>query len=154
MKKYAFLIGLSNPEAGWYKMPSQEHRGNAWEEVKNDMLNGKTYYRQAIPNPAITPENFTVKVGDSWVATMQTKEYAAIQFYNGFKNELPPLLNAIFPYKLFWHMLMGRPETYIGGISHEAFHAFQGNEVYEMFASCEKSKPPFRRLSMGRCYKC
>ncbi len=138
-EEYAFLIGMSNPTPGWCKMPAGEQRGSDWEMVKADKLMGKPYYRQALPNPDITPENFTVKVGDSWVATMQTKEYAAIQFYSGFKNELPPVLNAIFPYRLFWHMLMGKPETYIGGIAHEYFHAFQGNEVYEKFAACENA---------------
>ena len=138
-EKYAFLIGMSNPTPGWYKMPTGEQRGSDWEMVKTDKLNGKPYYRQALPNPDLTPENFTVKVGDNWVATMQTKEYAAVQFYRGFKNELPPVLNAIFPYRLFWHMLMGKPETYIGGMAHEAFHAFQGNEVYKKFAACENA---------------
>lgn len=138
-EEYAFLTGMSNPASGWYKMPGGEHRGSDWEMVKTDMFNGKPYYRQALPNPDITPENFTVKVGDSWVSTMQTKEYAAVQFYRSFKNELPPVLNAIFPYRLFWHMLMGKPETYIGGMAHEAFHAFQGNEVYEKFAACENA---------------
>ncbi|SMO91918.1 hypothetical protein SAMN06265379_11532 [Saccharicrinis carchari] len=138
-EKYAFLIGISDPTPGWYKMPTGEHRGSDWEMVKTDKLNGKPYHRQALPNPDITPENFTVKVGDNWVATMQTKEYAALQFYSGFKNELPPLLNVIFPYKIFWHILMGKPETNIGGMAHEAFHAFQGNEVYEKFAACENT---------------
>ena len=138
-EKYAFLTGMSNPAPGWYKMPAGEQRGSDWEMVKTDKLNGEPYYRQALPNPDLTPENFTVKVGDNWVATMQTKEYAAVQFYSGFKNELPPVLNAIFPYKLFWHILMGKPETYIAGMAHEAFHAFQGNEVYEKFAACENA---------------
>lgn len=126
---YAFLIGYPDPPAGWYKMPAEEFRGTDWKIVESDDFFGKNYYRQALPNPDITPENFTVKVGDRWVTAMQTKEYAAVAFYNGFKNELPPMLNAIFPYKIFWNMLMGKAENYIGGMAHEAFHAFQGTVV-------------------------
>jgi len=133
-EEYAFLTGYPNPPAGWYKMPVEEFRGSEWEIVKTDDFFGKTYYRQALPNPEITPESFTVKVGDRWVTTMQTKEYAAVAFYKGFKNELPPLLNAIFPYKIFWNMLMGKAENYIGGMAHEAFHAFQGTVAPERLA--------------------
>jgi hypothetical protein len=118
-------------------MPVEEFRGAEWEIVESDDFFGKTYYRQALPNPDITPENFTVKVGDRWVTTMQTKEYAAVAFYKGFKNELPPLLNAIFPYKIFWNMLMGKAENYIGGMAHEAFHAFQGTVVPYRLAESE-----------------
>jgi len=136
-EEYAFLIGYSNPPAGWYKMPVEEFRGAGWEIVETDDFFGKTYYRQVLPNPDITPENFTVKVGNRWVTTMQTKEYAAVAFYKGFKKELPPLLNAIFPYKIFWNMLMGKAENYICGMAHEAFHAFQGTVVPERLAESE-----------------
>lgn len=136
-EEYAFLIGYPNPPAGWYKMPVEEFRGADWDIVETDDFYGKTYYRQALPNPNITPDNFTVKVGDRWVTTMQTKEYAAVAFYKGFKNELPPLLNAIFPYKIFWNMLMGKAENYIGGMAHEAFHAFQGTVAPERLAESE-----------------
>lgn len=136
-EEYAFLIGYPNPPAGWYKMPAEEFRGTGWEIVETDDFYGKTYYRQALPNPDITPENFTVKVGNRWATTMQTKEYAAVAFYKGFKNELPPLLNAIFPYKIFWNMLMGNAENYIGGMAHEAFHAFQGTVAPERLAESE-----------------
>ena len=106
-------------------MPSEDLRGNEWEVVESDDFFGNTYYMQALKDPSIAPENFTVKVGNRWVAAMQTKEYSAIAFYNGFKEELPPVLNAIFPYKIFWNILMGKAENYIGGLAHEAFHALQ-----------------------------
>lgn len=137
-EEYAFLIGYSNPPAGWYKMPIEEFRGSRWEIIETDDFYGKTYYRQALPNPDITPENFTVKVGDRWVTTMQTKEYAAVAFYKGFREELPPVLNAIFPYKLFWKLLMGHAENYICGMAHEAFHAFQGTKVPNRLSDSEQ----------------
>jgi hypothetical protein len=137
-EKYAFLIGYRNPPAGWFQMPNKEVRGTEWELVNTDDFWGATYYRQPLPNPEITPECFTVMVGDRWVSSMQTKEYAAIAFYNGFREELPPVLNAVFPYKIFWNTLMGSAEKYIGALAHEAFHAFQGTKVPHLLAEAER----------------
>ena len=137
-EKYAFLVGCPDPPAGWYKMPSEELRGTEWEVVKTNDFSGKPYYRQLLPNPDITPENFTVKVGEDWVLTMQTKEYAAVAFYKGFRNQLPPVLNAIFPYPIFWKLLMGSAETHIVLMAHEAFHAFQGTEVPQRLAQASR----------------
>lgn len=142
-EKYAFLIGYHNPPAGWMKMPREELRGTEWEVVKNDSFGGATYYRQLLPNPDITPEAFTVKVGERWVASMQTKEYAAITFYKNLHGELPPVLNAIFPYKIFWQFLLGSTENYIASLEHEAFHAFQGTVVPQRLAEAES--PPFSK---------
>jgi len=142
-EKFAFLIGYPNPPAGWIKMPKEELRGSEWEIVKNDSIGGASYYRQLLPNPDITPECFTVKVGDRWVAAMQTKEYAAVTFYKNLRDELPPVLNAIFPYGIFWQLLMGSTENYIAGLEHEAFHAFQGTVVSQRLA--EGESPPFSK---------
>ncbi|MFW6290271.1 MAG: hypothetical protein ACOC0R_04820 [Mariniphaga sp.] len=136
---YAFLIGYPNPPAGWMKMPREEFRGSTWEAVKDDDFFGQTYYRQQLNNPDVTPENFTVKVGEQWVAAMQTNEYASVTFYKEFKNELPPVLNAVFPYKIFWNLLMGEAENYIGGMAHESFHAFQGTAVPHKFTEGENA---------------
>lgn len=137
-EKYAFLIGYPDPPAGWYRMPGEEFRGTEWEIVKTDNFSGKPYYRQLLPNPDITPENFTVKVGERWVLTMQTNEYAAVAFYKGFRKQLPPVLNAIFPYPIFWKLLMGSAETHIVLMAHEAFHAFQGTEVPQRLAQASR----------------
>jgi len=135
----AFLIGFSNPPAGWQKMPSGEYRGAEWQLVEGDDFHGKPYFKQMLPDPQITPENFTVKVGNTWVATMQTKEYSAVEFYRGFRNELPPVLKQVFPYRLFWQTLMGRAENYISSLAHEAFHAFQGTLVPERLEAGENA---------------
>ena len=137
-EKYAFLIGYPDPPAGWYRMPGEEFRGTEWEIVKTDNFSGKPYYRQLLPNPDITPENFTVKVGERWVLTMQTKEYSAVAFYKGFRKQLPPVINAIFPYPIFWKLLMGTAETHIVLMAHEAFHAFQGTEVPQRLAQASR----------------
>lgn len=130
-EEFAFLVGYKNPPAGWYKMPKKELRGTEWEPLKDDQFFGETYYRQRLHDPNITPENFTATVGDRWVVTMQTKEYAEVAFYNGFRNDLPPVIKSIFPYKLFWNTIMGNAEDYIVGLAHEAFHAFQGTYAWE-----------------------
>jgi hypothetical protein len=138
-EEFAFLVGYPNPPAGWKKMPAETFRGGEWEPVPDDHFFGSVYYRQPLPDPDVHPENFTVKVGEQWVATMQTREYAGVAFYKGFKEELPPLLNAVFPYKIFWSLLMGRAENYIGGLTHEAFHAFQGSVTPLRFAQAESA---------------
>jgi hypothetical protein len=58
---------------------------------------------------------------------MGTKEAMEIAFYQDYRSQLPPFLSSIFPYRLAWNLLMGETDTYIGGLEHEAFHAFQGN---------------------------
>jgi hypothetical protein len=136
---YAFLVGYpGEPPPGWVKVPYDEVRGGPWEVVPGDTFQGQPYYRQALPDPHRTPENFTVLVGDRWVATLQTKEYAAIAFYNGFREELPGFLAPIFPYRLMWSLLIDSSETYVGGIAHETFHAYQGIEAPRRLYAAER----------------
>lgn len=136
-EEYAFLVGMKDPDSGWLKMPSNEHRGGEWEVVENDDFIGEPYYRQYLPDPAINPENFTVKVGSAWASTMQTKEFAEVSFYTGFKSELPPVINQVFPYEIFWNLIMGEAESYISGLIHEAFHGYQGRKAIEKFSKAE-----------------
>jgi hypothetical protein len=68
---------------------------------------------------------------------MQTKEYMEIDFYDELREELPPLLGPIFPYRLLWGLLMDETDTYIGGLEHETFHALQGNMVPARLAEAE-----------------
>lgn len=136
-EEYAFLVGLQNPDAGWYKMPGNELRGGAWEVVANDQFNNQPYYRTLLTDPSITPENFTVKVGEVWVSTMQTREFAEVSFYNGFKNELPPVIKEVFPYKIFWNLIMGEAESYVTALIHESFHGFQGERAFDKFVKSE-----------------
>ncbi len=136
-EEYAFLVGYPNPPAGWVKMPQGEPRGGPWEAVPDDTFEDQVYYRQRLANPEITPENFTVRVGERWVATMETKEYMEINFYVQFRKQFPSILQPIFPYRLVWGLLMGETETYIGGLEHETFHAFQGSVVPSRLAEAE-----------------
>jgi hypothetical protein len=136
---YAFLLGYPDPPPGWIKMPQDERRGAAWEVVPGEDFLGQPYYRQPLPDPNITPENFTVQVGDTWVATLQTMEYSAVAFYRGFRQELPAPINSIIPYRLVWGFLGGDTEVYISALEHEAFHAYQGSTAADRLAEAEQS---------------
>ncbi len=141
-EEYAFLVGFPDrtvPPDGWMKMPQQRKLGGPWETVRGDYFQGGYYYRQRLLDPAITPENFTVRVGNVWAATMETKEYMEVNFYRGYHQELPPVLRSIFPYRQFWGLLMGETDTYLGGLEHEAFHAFQGSLAPERLEQAENA---------------
>lgn len=136
---YAFLVGYPGPPPpGWLKMPQRSPRGSPWELVPGDSFGGQPYYRQRLPDPRITPESFTVLVGERWVATLATKEFAQIDFVRGLRAEMPPLLRPFVPYRLLWHLLMGESETYIGALAHETFHAYQGQVAAERLARAER----------------
>jgi len=136
---YAFLVGLPDPPDGWLKMPQGQKRGGPWELVPDDSIEGQPYYRQPLPNPNLVPENFTVLVGDRWVATLQTKEFMLISFVEGFSSELPPPVRPIFPYRLAWRLLVNNSDGYISALLHEQFHAFQGMHAADRLASAERS---------------
>ena len=95
--EYAFLVGYPDPPPGWFKMPHREPRGGPWEVVPDDTFEGWSYYRQALPDPNVTPESFTVLVGERWAASMQTKEYMEVAFYTGFRKGAAGLPETHFP---------------------------------------------------------
>jgi hypothetical protein len=136
---YAFLVGYpGDPPDGWVMVPGGEHRGGPWETMPDDTFQGEPYYRQPITDRARTPENFTALVGDVWVATLQTKEAGKISFYNGFRSDVPNVLKPIVPYRLLWQLLMGPTENYLGGLAHEAFHAYEGTVAPDRLAAAER----------------
>ena len=137
-EKYAFLVGLPNPPAGWMKVPSLEPRGGAWEEVTSDAFEGLPYYRTLITDPQKTPEGFTVLVGDRWVATFQTREYGEVEFYRGFRQDLPSFISNLVPVRLVWALLMGKTESYIAALEHESFHAYEGILAVDRLTASEQ----------------
>ncbi len=136
-EEYAFLVGYPDPPDGWLKMPWEDARGGAWEPVPDDIFQGQVYYRQRLVSPQLTPENFTVRVGQRWVATMETKEYMEVKFYADIRQQVPPFLQAIFPYRLVWGFLVDETENYIGSLEHESFHALQGSLAAERLAEAQ-----------------
>jgi hypothetical protein len=136
---YAFITGYPDPPPGWVKVPMGIARGGPWEMVLGDSLNGQPYYRQALTEPGVTPEAFTVQVGDRWVASLSTYDWATISLVQPIRQDLPGFLHPIFPYRLFVGQLLGNSDKYISLIAHEAFHAYEGMEATEKLASSENA---------------
>jgi hypothetical protein len=139
-EEYAFLVGYpGQPAPGWEMVPDGEKRGGTWEKVPGDTFYGQTYYRQPLTDPEKTPENFTVLVGDRWAASLMTREYARIKMVSDLRADLPPVVRTVVPYRLVWQLIMGASETYIGGLAHESFHAFQGIQLPDRLAAAERA---------------
>ncbi|MFO7743745.1 MAG: hypothetical protein R6X31_15710, partial [Anaerolineae bacterium] len=141
---YVFLVGYpegETPPDGWVRVPRDEQRGGPWEAVPGDTFQGQPYYRQQLVGTEETPENFTVRVGESWAVTLWTREYARVSFFSEFPGEVPPLLRPVVPYRLVWRFLLGATETYVGALAHEAFHAYQGMEAPERLYAAEFAGP-------------
>jgi hypothetical protein len=136
-ERYSFLVGYPEPPAGWMEVPSLEARGGEWEELPGDTFEGSPYYRTALTDPKKTPEGFTVLVGERYVATFQTREYGEMEFYRGFRAEMPPLISGVVPVRLFWTLLMGKTDSYIAALEHESFHAYQGSLAADGLAAAE-----------------
>ena len=138
---YAFLVdypATTSPlPTGWIKMPQGQARGGPWEVVAEDTFDGQPYYRQLLAGPGRTPEAFTVLVGDIWVATFQTKDYAQISFVTGMHEQLPPLIREVAPYRLLWGLIMGDSEGYMSALLHEAFHSYQAAAAPARFEQAE-----------------
>lgn len=132
-----FLVGLSNPPAGWLKVPQNEARGDSWEMVPDDLFNGEPYYRQPLPASGETPQAFTVMVGDQWAVSMPTKEWMEISLANQFRDSLPAFLEPIFPYSLFTGLFLRGSDGYISLLAHESFHAYQGTISPARLAAAE-----------------
>jgi len=43
----------------------------------------------------------------------------------------------VFPYKLFWNLIMGDAENYVTGLIHEGFHAYQATAAFDKFVASE-----------------
>ena len=138
-ESYAFLVGYPQPPAGWVKVPSGLKRGGEWEIVPGDTFDNQPYYRQRLTDPNITPQAFTVRVGQRWVSSLQTLDWAKISLIQPIRQDLPDVLRPIFPYRLFIGQLLSGSEKYISLSAHEAFHAYQGMEAPERFAAAENA---------------
>ncbi len=138
-EEYAFLAGHPDPPSGWTTVPKGEARGTAWEAVPGDDSDGAPYYRQRLAGPEVTPQAFIVLVGGRPVASMETLEYSEVGFYRGFREQIPPLLRPIFPYRLAWGLLMGESENYVATIEHEAFHALEQTIAPARLAAAENA---------------
>ena len=153
-ESFAFLVGLEQPADGWYKPPRGPQRGAAWELVPGDNFYGQPYYRQSLPNAEITPEAFTVKVGDHWVASFPTKEWLEISLRQQMQSDLPSFLRPLVPYRLVLRLFLKGSDGYMAGLLHESFHAFQGLvapgrlNTAELSANEQADRYPFQDEAM------
>jgi len=134
---YAFLVGYPQPPAGWIKVPAGLKRGGEWEIVPDDTFDNQPYYRQKLTDPDVTPQAFTVMVGERWVSSLQTRDWATISLMQTIRQDLPSILQPVFPYRLFLGQLLGGSDKYITLTAHEAFHAYEGMQAPEKLAAAE-----------------
>ena len=136
-EEYVFLIGFPDPPDGWVKVPQGIRRGGAWEPVPGDLFARQAYYRQRLSDPEVTPEAFTVRVGDRWVSSMPTLDWFRIGLSNQIRGDLPAFVRPVFPYRIFTGQLVSGSDQYISLSAHEAFHSFQGLMAPHKFAEAE-----------------
>lgn len=132
-ESHAFLTGVDNPGTGWKKVPQNYQRGIQWEKIQDQV----PYHRQPLPGDGTTPEAFTVLINDSiWTASMSTKDWTEISLGNQLRDQMPPLLNQLVPYRLFGSVF--NTDWYIATLAHESFHAYQGQILPQRLAYSEK----------------
>ncbi len=132
-EEYAFLVRYPSPAPGWTKVPHNLARGGPWEPVPRDTFEGQVYYRQRL-TPGITPEAFTVLVGNRWVASLGTRECLQTSLGDPLRADFGPF----FPYRLAARWLAGSSDKYITLVLHESFHAYQGMTAPERLARAEQ----------------
>lgn len=115
-QQYAFLIGYAAPPEDWVAL------GGA-------TFAGQPVYRQ----PAHDPQNFAVRIGPRYAASMATKWEADHFLITQFRQMMPGPLKPIFPYRL----LIQPSEVQITGVLHESFHVYQAEITPARFADAE-----------------
>jgi hypothetical protein len=103
-RDYSFLVGYLDPPADW-------------EPVPDDTFQERAYSRR----PTGEPQNFAVRVGDRWVASMATKWETDAFVIDMIRGVLPSPFKPIVPYRL----LIQPSEVQMTGVLHETFHVYQ-----------------------------
>ena len=97
-----------------------EYNGEApagWSGVSGHDLDGQEYFRRNADNP----QNFAVRVGDTWAASIANKNTTDVFLITAFQENLPTPVKQVFPYRF----LIQPSETQMGGLLHETFHVFK-----------------------------
>jgi hypothetical protein len=144
-ERYAFLGGYDEPPSGWIRVPAGTAHGGPWEIVPDERIDGAPYYRQALPDGGARPEAFTVRIGERWVASLPTLEWFRIDFARHLREQVPGFLRPVLPSRFVTDLFLGGSDGYICLLSHESFHAFQGEVAPESLAAAER--PPAAALS-------
>jgi hypothetical protein len=136
-EEHAFLVGIPYPQTGWVKVPQEEARGSDWVEMPVlQSYPNLAYFRTGYSSDE-GPDAFTLRVGDTYVASLPTHDWFRISLMNQFRDELPGFLKPIFPYSLVASIFMPNSDTYLSLIQHESFHAFQANWAPDRFNQAE-----------------
>lgn len=133
-ESHAFLLGYPEPPSGWQKFPGSSAIGGPWERVDGDPV----YYRQRL-DPGVSPEAFTVVVGDRWVASIPTLEWFRISLANRIRSEAPAPVSRLVPYDLITDLFIGGSDGWITLLLHETFHAWQGSVVPDRLIAAEEA---------------
>ena len=136
----AFLIGISDPQPGWVKVPQELERGGEWQAMPPlETYPQEIYYRTGYDHndPDQEPDAFTVRVGNTYVASLPSADWFRIGLMNQFRNDLPGFLKPVFPYSLVASIFFPNSDTYLSMIQHESFHAFQAVWAQSRFDAAE-----------------
>ena len=136
---YALLTGYSDPPAGWRKQPAGILFGSGWQSVAGEEFDGQPIYSQALSSQQDSPGNFTVLVGEDWAASMTTKDWTEIGLRQQLRQELPPGLSAVFPYRWFIPALVRGSDGYNALLLHEAFHAYTAQLAEKKLLASEET---------------
>ena len=131
-EQYAFLSGMEQPDTGWVSVPYGAAEGGVWERVPQE-----DYYRQLLPEDGATPQAFIVRIGDTFAASMTTKEWTSIHMVDLIQGELPGLFKPVFPYFLFTNRF--NSDWFISAVLHESFHVLQARRAYERLEESEQA---------------
>lgn len=113
-----FLFGIEDPPKDW-------------ELVSKDQFQAEPYYH----NPIIKPENFIIRIGDQWAASMATKGRTDLFLQEMFQDVIPDFIEPIIPLRL----LAMNSEIQSSGVLHETFHVFQARQAPDKFAAADAS---------------
>lgn len=128
-EEYAFLVGYpGDPPAGWLPVDADQPIGAAWERLPSERFSQGHYFRARLPANGITPQAFTVRIGDQWVASLGQYEWMEFSLIEQIRGELPPILREIVPYSLFVNLLLNGTDGHIAAVLHEGFHAYQAHQ--------------------------
>lgn len=136
----AFLIGMSDPQPGWVKVPQNLDRGGEWQAMPPlEAYPQEIYYRSGYDrnDPNQEPDAFTVRVGETYVASLPSAEWFRVGLMNQFRKDLPGFLKPVFPYSLVASVFFPNSDTYLSMIQHESFHAFQAVWAQPRFNAAE-----------------
>ncbi|MEE4195112.1 MAG: hypothetical protein V2J07_07930, partial [Anaerolineae bacterium] len=136
----AFLIGMSDPQPGWVKVPQELDRGGAWQAMPPlETYPQEIYFRTGYDrdDPDQGPDAFTVRVGNTYVASLPSADWFRIGLMNQFRRDLPGFLKPVFPDSLVASVFFPNSDTYLSMIQHESFHAFQAVWAQSRFEAAE-----------------